>query len=459
VQRILIVDDELDTCALLETLLAGPGRKLESTHDGQTALARAKQGGVDVVVSDVNLGRQLSGLDVLKAFRSVDPDVEVVLVSGFGSLETAIEAVRAGAFDYISKPFNNREVRETVDRALKRRESARRKAEPAEFPGLPSEGIIGRSAAMLRVYKQIAQASASDMPVLITGETGTGKELVARAIHRHSRRAAQQFVAVNCGALAESLLESELFGHVRGSFTGAVSDKKGLFEQAHGGAIFLDEIGETTPAVQVRLLRAIEEGEVRPVGASRVVHVDVRVIAATNRNLEAASLGGAFRRDLFFRLNVMEIHVPPLRERPDDIAPLASHFLNAVAPRAGGPARMTPAAVDELARRPWPGNVRQLENTIERLALAARGGLIDVEDLPAVEQSTQTNTNALHPEQLFDDLPTLGELEGRYLRHVLRAVGDNRSRAARVLGVDRRTLYRMAERHGLMEKAPIKDDA
>ena len=458
-QHILIVDDEQDTCALLETLLAAPDRELESTHDGQAALARAKQGGVDVVVSDVNLGTELSGLDVLKAFRSVDPDVEVVLVSGFGSLETAIEAVRAGAFDYISKPFNNREVRETVDRALKRRERARQGAEAAEFPGLPSEGIIGRSAAMLRVYKQIAQASASDMPVLITGETGTGKELVARAIHRHSRRAAQQLVAVNCGALAESLLESELFGHVRGSFTGAVSDKKGLFEQAHGGAIFLDEIGETTPGVQVRLLRAIEEGEVRPVGASRVVHVDVRVIAATNRNLEAASLGGAFRRDLFFRLNVMEIHVPPLRERPDDIAPLASHFLNAVAPRVGGPARMTPAAVDELARRPWPGNVRQLENTIERLALAARGGLIDVEDLPAVEQSIQTNTNVLRPEQLFDDLPTLGELEGRYLRHVLRAVGDNRSHAARVLGVDRRTLYRMAERHGLMDKAPLKDDA
>ena len=473
-QHILIVDDELDTCALLETLLAAPDRELESTHDGQAALARAKQGGVDVVVSDVNLGTELSGLDVLKAFRSVDPDVEVVLVSGFGSLETAIEAVRAGAFDYISKPFNNREVRETVDRALKRRERARQGAEAAEFPGLPSEGIIGRSAAMLRVYKQIAQASASDMPVLITGETGTGKELVARAIHRHSRRAAQQLVdkarsfdekaaqqlvAVNCGALAESLLESELFGHVRGSFTGAVSDKKGLFEQAHGGAIFLDEIGETTPGVQVRLLRAIEEGEVRPGGASRVVHVDVRVIAATNRNLEAASLGGAFRRDLFFRLNVMEIYVPPLRERPDDIAPLASHFLNAVAPRAGGPARMTPAAVDELARRPWPGNVRQLENTIERLALAARGGLIDVEDLPAVEQSIQTNTNVLRPEQLFDDLPTLGELEGRYLRHVLRAVGDNRSHAARVLGVDRRTLYRMAERHGLMDKAPLKDDA
>jgi DNA-binding NtrC family response regulator len=458
VQRILIVDDEPSTCALLETLLAAPERALESTNDGQAALARAKQGGFDVVVSDVNLGDQLSGLDVLKAFRSADPGVEVVLVSGFGSLETAIAAVRAGAFDYISKPFKNSEVRETVARALKRRARARQGVDAVEFPGLPAEGIIGRSAGMLRVYKQIAQASASDVPVLVTGETGTGKELVARAIHHHSQRSAQPFVAVNCGALAESLLESELFGHVRGSFTGAVSDKKGLFEQAHGGVIFLDEIGETTPAVQVRLLRAIEEGEVRPVGASRVVRVDVRVIAATNRDLEAVSLTGAFRRDLFFRLNVMEIDVPPLRERREDVAPLVGHFLTAVAPRAGGLARMTPAAVQQLAQRSWPGNVRQLENTIERLALAARGGLIDVEDLPSVELPMTPHADASRPEQLFGDLPTLADLEGRYLRHVLRAVGDNRSRAARVLGVDRRTLYRMAERHGLDSKGRAEDD-
>jgi len=459
VQRILIVDDEPDACALLETLLSAPGRELESTSDGQAALARAKQGRFDVVVSDVHLGTDLSGLDVLKAFKSADPEVEVVLVSGFGSLETAVEAVRSGAFDYISKPFNNREVRETVERAMKRRDSARRQIETVELPGLPSEGIIGHSPTMLRVYKQIAQASASDLPVLIMGETGTGKELVARAIHHHSRRAAQPFVAVNCGALAESLLESELFGHVRGSFTGAVSDKKGLFEQAHGGVIFLDEIGETTPGVQVRLLRAIEEGEVRPVGASRVVHVDVRVIAATNRDLEAASLSGAFRRDLFFRLNVMEIDVPPLRERSDDVALLVSHFLRAVAPRAGGLARMTPAAVEDLVRRRWPGNVRQLENTIERLALAARGGLIDLEDLPSAEPPTAVSTSVERPEQLFSDLPTLAELEARYLGHVLRSVGGNRSRAARVLGVDRRTLYRMAERHGLPDKTPPKDDA
>jgi DNA-binding NtrC family response regulator len=259
-------------------------------------------------------------------------------------------------------------------------------------------------------------------------------------------------VAVNCGALAEGVLESELFGHVRGAFTGAVSDKKGLFEQAHGGVIFLDEIGETTSAVQVRLLRAIEEGEVRPVGASRVVRVDVRVLAATNRDLAAESRSGGFRRDLFFRLNVLEVHVPPLRERREDIGPLVSHFLRLLAPRAGGQAQITPEALADLAERSWPGNVRQLENTIDRLALAARGGVIDVEDLsPAhlTDDEAAAAVEASAGASPFADLPTLRALESRYVRHVLQAAAGNRSRAAQILGIDRRTFYRMASRHGV----------
>ncbi len=435
-------------------VLEAQDRTIEVAHDAATALARARDGQFDVVVSDVHLGEGHSGLDVLRTFKAADPHVEVVLISGYGSLETAIEAVRAGALDYISKPFTNREVRETVERALRRRARLSREIETVDFPGLPAEGLIGRSAGMLRVFKQVAHAAASDVPALVTGETGTGKELVARAIHRHSRRASQPFVAVNCGALAEGVLESELFGHVRGAFTGAVSDKKGLFEQAHGGTIFLDEIGETTPAVQVRLLRAIEEGEVRPVGASRVVRVDVRVIAATNRNLSEESRVGRFRRDLFFRLNVIEVDVPPLRERREDIGPLAAHFLRNLATRTGGPAQLTPEAVEELARRPWPGNVRQLENSVERLAASARGGVIDIEDIAPVLDIAPTASApvappAARPEALFGDLPTLGELEGRYLRHVFEAVNHQRARAARVLGVDRRTFYRMAARHGL----------
>jgi DNA-binding NtrC family response regulator len=443
-RRILIVDDDADACRLLTTILRSPEREIVDAREPKAALALVRSGSFDLVVSDLHLNAELSGLDLLRSFKEMDPLLEVVLVSGFGSLDTAISAVRDGAFDYLSKPFRNREVRAVVERALKRRARAGRALETVSLPGLPAEGLVGRSSGMLAVYKQIAHASASDVPVLVTGETGTGKELVARAIHRHSARGGNPFVAVNCGALTESLLESELFGHVRGSFTGAVSDKKGLFEQADGGVIFLDEIGETTPAFQVRLLRSLEEGEIRPVGASRVVKVDVRIVAATNRDLERASETGQFRHDLFFRLNVLSIHVPPLRERPQDVELLAAHFLQGTARRVGGLASITPEAVAELSRRSWPGNVRELENTIERLALAARGGVIDVEDIPPGARGEGLPPTAFdHP---FDDQPTLDELERRYLRYTLASVSGNRKRAAEILGIDRRTLYRMAER-------------
>jgi DNA-binding NtrC family response regulator len=298
---------------------------------------------------------------------------------------------------------------------------------------------------MLGVYKQIALACASDAPVLVTGETGTGKELVARAIHRHGGRAARPFVAVNCGALPEGLLESELFGHVRGAFTGAVADKRGLFEEARGGTIFLDEIGEMSPALQVRLLRAIELGEVRPVGSPRATTVDVRVIAATHRDLERAAREGTFRQDLYYRLHVFSVRVPPLRERREDVPLLAAHFLAGFASRGRGAASLTPAAVAALAAHDWPGNVRELENTLERLAVEARGGTIDVADLPPAFRERKPSLE----EPLFAGLPSLEELEKRYLRHVLSAVKGNRSRAAEALGIDRRTLYRMAERFGI----------
>jgi DNA-binding NtrC family response regulator len=298
---------------------------------------------------------------------------------------------------------------------------------------------------MLGVYKQIALARGSEAPVLVTGETGTGKELVARAIHRYSSRAERPFVPVNCGALPEGLLESELFGHVRGAFTGAVADKKGLFEQAHGGSIFLDEIGEMSPALQVRLLRTLELGELRPVGGSRAIVVDVRVIAATHRDLERAVREGGFRQDLFYRLHVFSIQVPALRDRREDVPLLAAHFLAGLARRGRGSVSLTPAASAALAAHDWPGNVRELENTLERLAVEARGGTIDVADLPPEFREKKP---ALE-EPLFSGLPSLDELEKRYLRHVLAELKGNRSRAAEVLGIDRRTLYRMAERFGL----------
>jgi DNA-binding NtrC family response regulator len=441
-----VVDDDRETCRFMQELLGRPDRAIELAYTPEQAMALASAGAFDLVVSDINLNAGLSGIDLLRAFKDADPRIEVVLISGFGTLETAVDAVRAGAFDYVSKPFDIGEVKETVDRALKRRAHADEAAvEPAATDPVPPEGLVGRSRGMLAVYKQIAHASAAEAPVLITGETGTGKELVARAIHRHGPRARRPFVPVNCGSLAETLLESELFGHVRGAFTGAVVDKKGLFEQATGGTIFLDEIGETSPAMQVSLLRVLERGEVRPVGSARMSSVDVRIIAATHRDLERAVQDGRFRQDLFYRLNVFRVQVPPLRERREDIPLLAAHFLRTAAP-GDRPPTLSAAALGALAAYAWPGNVRELENTLQRLALAAGGGVIDVEDLPAPLRASRA---VAVEAQLFHDLPSLDELERRYLAHVLSALKGNRSRAAEVLGVDRRTLYRMAERLGV----------
>jgi DNA-binding NtrC family response regulator len=446
VPRILVVDDDAETCRFMEELLGGGDRVIEIAHDPVAAIEKAGTGGFELVISDIHLDAELSGLDVLRAFKQADPAIEVILVSGFGTLETALEAVRAGAFDYISKPFDIGQVKATVERALRRRAQQGAPALPELSPHAPAaDGLVGRSAGMLEVYKGIAQATLGDAPVLITGETGTGKELVARAIHRHSRRAARPVVPVNCGALPEGLLESELFGHVRGAFTGAIADKKGLFEQAHGGTLLLDEIGETTPALQVRLLRVLESGEIRSVGGTAARHVDVRVIAATNRDLERAASEGGFRQDLYYRLNVIRIRIPSLRERTEDIPLLVDHFLRAAAQRSGRGVRLSGAAVQALRAYAWPGNVRELENTLERLVLGVPAGTIDVEDLPAPLR----RAGPALEERLFADLPTLDEIEKRYLRHVLVAVGGNRSRAAEVLGIDRRTLYRMAERFGL----------
>jgi DNA-binding NtrC family response regulator len=444
--RILVVDDDPETCRFMNELLREPEREIETAGTPEDALARLEGGRFDLVVSDIHLNAELSGLDLLRAFKARDPEMEVVLISAFGTLETALEAVKAGAFDYVSKPVDIGQVRDVVARALARRARAG-EPKPAAFPAgrAAPDGLIGRSGGMLAVYKQIALACASDAPVLVTGETGTGKELVARAIHRHGPRSARAFVPVNCGAMPEGLLESELFGHVRGAFTGAVADKRGLFEEARGGTIFLDEIGEMSPALQVRLLRTLESGEVRPVGSPRATSVDVRVIAATHRDLERAAREGTFRQDLFYRLHVFAIRIPPLRERRDDVPLLVAHFLARLAAEGRGTTSATPAAIAALAAHDWPGNVRELENTLERLAVESRGGTIDVADLPPQFRERPASLEA----PLFAGLPTLEEMEKRYLRHVLAAVKGNRSRAAEALGIDRRTLYRMAERFGI----------
>ena len=439
-RRILIVDDDGETCRFMSELLEQPDREIRTTQRATEALTLAGQS-FDLLISDINLGSTTNGMDVLRAFKQANPHGHVVLISGFGTLQTAIDAVRAGAFDYISKPFNIAEVKATVDRALADSAAAPPPARPVME--VPPPGLIGRTAGMLAVYKQIAHAATAAAPVLIMGESGTGKELVARAVHAHGRRAGRPFVPINCGALTESVLESELFGHTRGAFTGAIADAKGIFEQAHGGTVFLDEISETSPALQVKLLRVLQEGEIRPVGATRIAKVDVRIVAATNVDLEREVAAQHFRQDLFYRLSVIVIRVPALRERREDVPLLIDTFLQNACARAGRRVELSAAAIQALAAYRWPGNVRELENTIERLVVLSRGSVIDADDLPFRPAAAD-----LH-ERLFADLPSLDEIERRYLLHVLEQVGGNRTRAAEVLGIDRRTLYRMAERFGI----------
>jgi DNA-binding NtrC family response regulator len=448
-KRILVIDDDLETCNFLTEIFAEEGWEVASSQSAEAAREAVETTHRDLIVSDINLGGRTTGVALLKEFKAISPDSEVILISGFGTLETAVEAVREGAFDYISKPFNVNEVIATARRALKGRDAG---APAAVLLKEYSEasGLVGHSHKMIDLYKEIALVAASRSTVLITGESGTGKELVARALHRNSPRASGAFVAVNCGAITETLLESELFGHVKGSFTGATGDKRGLFEEANQGTIFLDEIGETSLALQVKLLRVLQESEIRRVGSARSVRVDARVLAATNRDLEREVTEGRFREDLFYRLSVVTLRVPPLRERADDLALLAAHALRQAREAGARAATISEEALATLSQYGWPGNVRELENTIAHAALYARGKVITPEDLPV---KVRNHARAGEPENktqsMFKDLPSLDELERRYLIHVLQAVGGSRTRAAEVLKIDRRTLYRMAERFGI----------
>jgi DNA-binding NtrC family response regulator len=452
-KRILVIDDDRETCELLSEILsdAGWSAVTAQTPDGAKILAASEK--FDLVISDVNLEAEETGLDLLRQLREQSP---IILITGFGTLDAAVEATQEGAWDFISKPFRVEDVIATASRALSSNQS-QGTSDPVNAEALTSRyesaGLVGRSPSMIELYKEIARVAPSRSTVLIVGESGTGKELVARAIHKHSPRSGRPFIAINCGALTETLLETELFGHVRGSFTGAVGDRKGLWEEAEEGTLFLDEIGETSPAMQVKLLRALQEGEIRRVGASKTVVVNARVVAATNRDLEKEVKEGRFREDLFYRLSVVTLQVPPLRERRSDIPLLAERFARAAVENVGRSLRFSEKVLGLLSAYDWPGNVRELENAVERAALHARGNEIVEEDLPAKLQSQEvrgrTSSSRGSLNAIFSDLPTLEELERRYLVHVLEAVGGNRTRAAEVLNIDRRTLYRMAERFGI----------
>lgn len=452
-KSILVVDDDHASCELLREIFAEQGWTTETAQTPERARELSLNQKFDLLVTDVNLEAEETGLDLLRRVRDICP---VILVTGFGTLDAAVEASREGAWDFISKPFKVEELVATARRAMEKashtdslRDTDNLEAAFNAARHVNGE-LTGRAPAMIELYKEIARVAPSRSTILIYGESGTGKELVAHSLHKHSTRAGQPFIAVNCGALTETLLEAELFGHVRGSFTGAVADRKGFWEEAEEGTLFLDEIGETSPAMQVKLLRALQEGEIRRVGASRAVRVNARVIAATNRDLEKEVKAGSFREDLFYRLSVVTLRVPPLRERRSDIPLLAEHFLGRASESVGRRLRFSEVALASLTSYAWPGNVRELENAIEYAALHARGLEVQAEDLPAKMQTSEVRARtALQPSPLaalYADLVSLDELERRYLIYVLDATGGNRTRAAEILCIDRRTLYRMADR-------------
>ena len=448
--KILVIDDETAILDTLRILLRREGFQVETAVGGQQGVARMEELRPDVVLSDVRMPG-VGGLEVLLAAKELDPSLPVILMTAQASLQTAIRAVNEGAFYYIQKPFANDEMvaicrRAAESRQLKRENQAL-KTEIRRRDRGDAARPIGRSKRFLDVLKTAETVAPTDSTVLVTGESGTGKEVLAKYIHEVSGRSEGPFVSINCGALPESLLESELFGHTKGSFTGAHRDKQGLFVAAKGGTFFMDEVGEMSPATQVKLLRVLQEREVIPVGATEAVPVDVRIVAATNRDLEEEIRRGGFRSDLYYRLNVITVHLPPLRDRGEDVPVLASFFLERF---AGGRGRETPRlsqeAVDALSSYDWPGNVRELENALERAAVLTADGEIQTSALPTriTERAPQPLVAATLPPN-----PTLEIVERAYIHWVLHSESGNKTRAAEVLGIDPSTLYRKLLRYGM----------
>jgi len=439
--RVLIVEDDPVARELLAEVLQREGHAVVAVPSAENAVAQAEAGDFQVVVTDIRLAAPMGGLELLRVLKAAHPAIQVIVVTAFGSLHTAVEAIRGGAFDYVSKPFRMEEMRSAVRRAL---DAYASEAQPVSEEADEETAILGRAPAMTEVFKSIARVASLKVSVLIQGETGTGKELVARAIHESGDRAHRPYITVNCASLPEGLFESELFGHVKGAFTGAATERKGLFEAAEGGTILLDEIGDMPAPVQAKLLRVLETGEIRPVGATGTRHVDVRVLAATHRDLERSVEFGTFRQDLFYRLNAVRIVIPPLRERLSDLPLLADYFLKRHARSVGRRILgLTPAARRVLEAYSWPGNVRELSHVLERAAVLAKGPLIEVEDLAIHVQDAAGAAVPAAPAQTLDDV------EKAHILAVLRSVGGNRVRAAAVLGIDRKTLYRKLLRYGL----------
>ncbi len=447
-EKILIVDDERSMGEFLTLLLSKHGYQVQATVSGHEALRLLEEDVYHIMITDLRMP-EMNGLDLVHEAKKRYPDLGVVVMTAFASLESAVEALRLGAADYITKPFQVDEIRAVVEKVLDgqalRKENRRLKAKLAEEGAVPK--LIGSSQHMRELTDLIGRVAPSDSTILITGESGTGKEVVAQVIHQLSERARNEFVTVNCGALPDTLLESELFGHTRGSFTGAIKDKEGLFKVASGGTLFLDEIGDMSPALQVKLLRALQEREILPLGATRPIKIDVRVIAATNADLDRKQKSGEFRSDLYYRLSVIPIHVYPLRERKEDIMDLAQYFLDRTCKRHGLPLKRMSDDVQRLFMSyAWPGNVRELENTIERTVILSEAETISASVLPGKIQSSESSS--FRPVQ-ESPTGTLEEVEKQYLLRVLEETGWQKKKASEILGIDPSTIYRKLQRYGI----------
>lgn len=462
--HILVIDDDAEMRSLVADFLRSEGHHVSEVRLATEALARINAGEfvgegtevkdlcakIDLIICDLNMP-EMSGIEFTRKFKEMAPFVPVILITAFGSIETAIDAIKKGAFDYTTKPFKLAEMSLTVARALRFRdlhlENTRLQGEIERSHSFAK--IIGKSPGMQEVFDLIRRVANANANVLISGESGTGKERVARAIHDEGPRRHKPFVAINCTAIPETLLESELFGHAKGAFTGAIGRKRGLFEEADGGTIFLDEIGDMDLALQAKLLRVLQERRVRAIGDTQDREIDVRIVAATHKDLKAAIKNSSFREDLYYRLAVIPIVIPPLRHRREDIPLLADHFLKKYATSNSSSVRgFSQKAMARLMGNPWEGNVRELENVIERAVVLARGEYIDEAELPSVTQGDVESFFAMN--QATGTLPTLEDIEKRYIKFVLEKTGGRKEKAAQILGVNRRTLYRKERDYGFV---------
>ncbi|MBU1343051.1 MAG: sigma-54 dependent transcriptional regulator [Proteobacteria bacterium] len=452
--RILVVDDETSMREFLEVLLSKEGYMVSDAKNGKQAVNMIQKNDYDLVLSDIRLG-DITGLEILKEAKKKNPDTVVIMISAYSTTEIAVEAMNEGAYDFVPKPFDNIELKQTIQRALELKSLDHEKENTSSElrKNIHFNRIIGKSPGMLAIYKRIEQIAPTKTNVLITGESGTGKELIARAIHENSDRGDKPFVVVNCGGIPDTLIESEFFGHVRGSFTGAVTDKQGLFEAADQGTIFLDEIGELSPILQVKLLRAVQETSFKPVGGTKEIKVDVRIISATNKKLEQEVIEGNFREDLFFRLNVIPIKVPPLRDRKGDVALLSMHFAEKYSKKMGKDiVKLSSYAIDFLNKYSFPGNVRELENLIERSVALSSTNIILPESLTIsmhkkrrwVEGIEGRRFDLSEVEQGVDLDDIMSTIEQAYLKKAMELAGGNKSKAADYLNLSLRSIrYRL----------------